>query len=175
MKTVSTIVFLIAALSVRGQTVATTSRVRHPIMKALDHRDAPTSLNQDPSMKREFANQAPGRPQPGHPALVAPAVVLLPAKPGEVVGRIDSILAASPVSLIGTISGIKGKLYVTNIGTETVTPVAQFAVCNQKGYQIGTTAKIGSALAPNETEKIEVLATNLNAVDLKLMKLSPGG
>jgi hypothetical protein len=61
---------------------------------------------------------------------------------------------------------------VTNIGSQTVVPLAQFAVCDQKGFQVGSAAKTGQPLEPNEVEKMEVLATNLNAVDVKLVKLS---
>jgi hypothetical protein len=36
---------------------------------------------------------------------------------------------------------------------------------------IGITTKAGGSLAPNDSEKIEILATNLNATDVKLVKL----
>jgi hypothetical protein len=168
MKLLLAMIFFVAALSVRAQTVANTSNVLHPIMKDPNHRNAPTSLDQDPSEKAAFQSPGPARPAPLPPAQIQPA------KPAAIVAHIDSSLAASKISLIGTVSGIKGRLYVTNIGSAVVTPLAQFAVCDQKGFQVGSTTKAGEPLEPNGFEKIEVLATNLNAVDLKLMKLTAG-
>jgi hypothetical protein len=169
MKLLLAIVFFVAALSVRAQTVANASNVLHPIIKDI-HKPAaaPTSLNQDPSMAAEFRTAAPS----ARPSSLAPAQPAAPAKPVEIIAQIDASLAASKLSLIGTVSGIKGRLYVTNIGSQVVSPKVQFAVCDRNGFKIGATTKTAPALAPNEAEKIEVLATNLNAVDLKLMKLS---
>ena len=155
-----------SVLFVRAQTVATTANVLHPIMKD-GKRNAPTSVDRDPSERAALQ-------QPATPHRATPLPPAQPAKPAEIVARIDAGLAASKITLIGTVSGIKGRLYVTNIGLQAVIPLAQFAVCDQKGFQVGTTAKTGQALAPNDVEKIEVLATNLNAVDLKLMKLTAG-
>jgi hypothetical protein len=45
-------------------------------------------------------------------------------------------------------------------------------VCDTRGGKVGMVSKIGEALAAGDSEKIEVLATNLNAADLKLMKLA---
>lgn len=166
MKILLVIMLFGSVLFVRAQTVATTKNVLHPIMKD-GTRNAPTSLDRDPSEKAALQ-------QPAAPHSVTPLPPAQPAKPVEIVARIDAGLAASKISLIGTVSGIKGRLYVTNIGSQVVIPQAQFAVCDQKGFQVGTAAKSGQALAPNDAEKIEVLATNLNAVDLKLMKLTAG-
>jgi hypothetical protein len=169
MKLLPAIIFLVAALSVRAQTVANTSNVLHPLIKNIrdpNQRNAPSSLDQDPSMSADLRTAAPSRP--------APLPAAQPAKPAEIIARIDAGLAVSQISLIGTVNGLKGRLYVTNIGSQEVIPLALFAVCNQKGFQIGSTAKTGQPLAPSDAEKIEVLATNLNAVDLKLMKLTAG-
>ena len=163
-------IFLGAELSVLAQTVATTANVLHPIMKDPSKRNAISSLDRDPSEKADFTSPTPAAHRPQTQAAQPNA----PAKPSEIIAQIDAGLAASPISLIGTINGIKGRLYVTNIGTRTVTPKVQFAVCDLKGFKIGATAKSGPALAPNEAAKIEVLATNADAVDLKLMKLSAG-
>ena len=168
MKLLLAIVFLVAVLSVRAQTVATTANVLHPIMKDPNHRYAPTSLDQDPSLKADLMSSGPTS-LPARPAAYLPAQ---PVRPAEIVARIDASLAASRISLLGTVSGIKGRFYVTNIGSQTVVPLAQFAVCDQKGFQVGSAAKTGQPLEPNEVEKMEVLATNLNAVDVKLVKLS---
>jgi hypothetical protein len=159
------IVFFVAAFSVGAQTVVTPYQALHPIMKDPNKRNAPTSLDQDPSEKADLQPAAP----PARPAPLPPAQ---PAKPVAIVARIDAGLAASKISLLGTVNGIKGRLYVTNIGSQMIIPLAQFAVCDQKGFQVGSTAQTGQPLAPNEAEKIEVLATNLNAVDLKLVKLT---
>jgi hypothetical protein len=78
----------------------------------------------------------------------------------------------SKLKVLGTIDGIKGTLYVTNVGPVAVTPAVQLMVCDTRGGKVGTVSKVGEALAAGESEKIEVLATNLNAADLKLMKLA---
>jgi hypothetical protein len=156
------ILFFAAACSGNAQTVANPYQVLHPIMKNPNQRNAPTSLNQ---------SQAAGL-GPSPLSSPAPAAPVAPLKPADMVVRIDAGLAVSPVSLIGTIDGLKGRLYITNLGTHVVTPQAQFAVCDPRGFQIGSATKLGSPLGPNDSEKMEVLATNLNAVGLKLMKLT---
>jgi hypothetical protein len=165
MKLLLAMILFVAALSVRGQTVATTANALRPIMKDPSKRNAPTSLDRDPAEKASLQYTPAARPS----SLAASA-----AKPVEIVARIDAGLAVSKISLLGTVNGIKGRLYVTNIGSQEVTPLAQFAVCDQKGRQIGSATKTGQPLAPNEGEKIEVLATNLNATDLKLIKVTAG-
>jgi hypothetical protein len=100
------------------------------------------------------------------------SVQSLPAKPTEIVARIDAGLAASKINLLGRVDGLKGSLYVTNVGQQAVSPSLRFAVCDRNAAQIGTAVKTGGQLMPNGFEKIEVLATNLGAADLKLMRLS---
>ena len=146
------ILLLVCSFSGSAQTVANPYEVLHPIMKDPNKRNAPTSLNQSP----------------GELSAPAPAA----ARPVAVVSRIEVGLAASAIRLLGTIDGLKGRMYVTNIGTLAVTPLAQFAVCDPRGLKVGLASKTGSLLAPNASEQIEVLATNLNAADLKLMNLS---
>ena len=167
MKSLLAIVFFVAALSAGAQTVVSPYQALHPLMKDHNKRNAPTSLDRDPGEKADLEQTAPTP----RSAALPPAK---PAKPAEIVARIDAGLAASRISLLGTVNGIKGRLYVTNTGSQVVIPLAQFAVCDQKGFQVGSTAKTGQPLAPNDVEKIEVLATNLNAVDLKLVKLTAG-
>jgi hypothetical protein len=168
MKPLLITVFLIAAFAVRAQTTVTPYQALHPIMKDRNKRNAPTSLDRDPSEKADLEASAPTR-QPGRPAAFPPAQ---PAKPVEIVARIDAGLAASRISLLGTVHGLKGGFYVTNLSPAMITPLAQFAVCDLNGFQVGSTARTGPPLAPNDAEKIEVLATNFNAVDLKLVKLT---
>jgi hypothetical protein len=167
MKLLLAILFLIGACSVRAQTTVTPFQALHPIMKDPNKRNAPSSLDQDSGDIADMRRTSPNRP--------SVPTAAQPAKPVEIVARIDVSLAASAISLIGTVNGIKGKIYVTNIGSLMITPLAQFAVCDQKGFQIGMLAKTGTPLAPEDTERIDVLATNLNAVDLKLMKLVGSG
>jgi hypothetical protein len=170
MKLLMAIIFLATACAVRAQTVANPSNVLHPLTKGRDGRYAPTSLDQDPSMKADLMPPAPAAP-PHRSAILPPAQ---PAKPAEIVARIDPGLAASKISLLGTVNGLKGRFYVTNVGSQLVIPLVQLAVCDRKGFQVGSAAKTGAPLAPNDVEKMEVLATNLNAVDLKLVKLTAG-
>jgi hypothetical protein len=169
MKLLLAMLLLVGAFSVGAQTVITPYQALHPIIKDRNNRNAPTSLDRDPSEKASLQPAVPTRP-----AALSSAQPAQPAKPVEIVARIDAGLAASKISLLGTVNGIKGRLYVTNIGSQMVIPLAQFAVCDEKGFQVGSTAKTGQPLAPNDVEKIEVLGTNLNAADLKLMKLSAG-
>jgi len=169
MKLLLAILLLVGAFSAGAQTVITPYQALHPIIKDRNNRNAPTSLDRDPSEKASLQPADPTRP-----AALSSAQPAQPAKPVEIVARIDAGLAASKISLLGTVNGIKGRLYVTNIGSQMVVPLAQFAVCDEKGFQVGSTAKTGQPLAPNDVEKIEVLATNLNAVDLKLVKLTAG-
>lgn len=86
--------------------------------------------------------------------------------------KLDPSLAPSKLKVLGTIDGIKGTLFVTNVGPTSVTPMVQLMVCDTRGGKVGMVSKIGEALAAGDSEKIEVLATNLNAADLKLMKLA---
>jgi len=167
MKSLLAIIFIVSAFSLRAQTVANPSNVLHPIMKDIHHPNGPTSVDRYHNLVDESPSAPPSQLGAVHAAHQA-------AKPAEIVAQIDPSLAASGISLIGTVSGLKGRLYITNLSSLTVTPKALFAVCDLKGFKIGDTAKIGPALGPNESEKIEVLATNANAVGLKLMKLSAG-
>jgi hypothetical protein len=169
MKSLAAIILFAALVSVRAQTVANTHNVLHPIMKD-GQRNAPSSLNQDPSLAAEYRNN-PVRAVPTYPS--TPAAQAAAAAPAAIVAKVDSSFTVSKISVIGAISGLKGRLYVTNIGSAIATPLVQLAVCNEKGFQIGSATKAGTPLAPNDSEKIDVLATNANAVDLKLLKLSP--
>lgn len=167
MKSLLAIVLFATALSVRAQVAINPFQALHPIMKDPNNRNAPTSLNQDPDAAQEYQRNSVKRqaPTPSSPSAQPP-------KPFSVVARIDDIFAVSPISLLGTVNGLKGRLYVTNIGTGTASPTALFAVCDQKGFLIGTSTKAGGALGPNDFEKIEILATNLNATDVKLVKMT---
>jgi hypothetical protein len=170
MKTLPAVVvlFLAAGLGVRAQTVVTPQMALHPIMKD-GQRNAPTSLNQDPALAAEYRN----KPSMRVPVYANPNQVPgQPAEPAVIVAKVDATLGVSPVSVIGTLNGLKGKFYVTNLSSDVVIPKAELAVCNAKGFKIGSAKKDGEALSPNESEKIEVLATNVDAVDLKLMKLT---
>jgi len=161
------LVVLAGAVASRGQVASSPMTLLHPILKDPNHRMAPTSLSQDPAMLREMSQNPNSNPNP--------AVAAQPAQPAVIVAKIDSGLTASKLTLIGTINGLKGTMYVTNIGALAVTPVVQLAVCDQKGFKVGLASKTGAALAPNADERIVVLATNLNAAELKLMHLTSVG
>jgi hypothetical protein len=161
---------LAGAIAAPGQVASSPMQLVHPILKDPNHRNAPTSLNQDPSLLREM-NQNPNS-NPNRPAAAQSAK---PAQPAVIVAKIDAGLAASKLNLIGTINGLKGTMYVTNVGAQEITPMLQWAICDQKGFQVGLASKTGAALAPNAEERIVVVATNLNAADLKLMHLTTVG
>ena len=163
------LVVLAGAVASSGQSASSPMQLVHPILKDPNHRMAPTSLDRDPSMIQDL-NQNP-RPR----RRVAPPAAAQPAQPAVIVAKIDANLAASKVAMIGTINGLKGTIYVTNVSAREITPLAEWAVCDQKGFKIGAAFKTGAALAPNADERIVVLATNLNATDLKLMRLTDAG
>jgi hypothetical protein len=161
------LVVLAGAIAAPAQVASSPMQLLHPILKDPNHRNAPTSLNQDPAMLREMSqnpNSNPNRPAAAQPA-----------QPAVIVAKIDSGLAASKLTLIGTINGLKGTMYVTNMGAQEVTPVVRWAVCDPKGFQVGLASKTGVPLAPNADERIVVVATNLNAAELKLMHLTTVG
>jgi hypothetical protein len=136
-------------------------RVLQPIMKNPNQRQAPSSVT------AQDLDSGPGAPP------TAPQVIMVaPQKPVEIVAKIDAGLAVSKITVIGRVTGIKGTLYVTNLMAETAIPHAQFAVCDRNGFQIGVASRIGSALAPSSEERLDVVATNVGSVDLKLVKLS---
>jgi hypothetical protein len=166
------LVVLAGAIASQGQVASSPMSLLHPIMKDPNKRNAPTSLDRDPSLAGDLnQNQAPNRPT----ALPAAAQQSQPAQPAVIVTKIDPGLAGSKLALIATMNGIKGTIYVTNTGAQEITPVVQVAVCDQKGFKVGLASKTGAALAPNADERIVVLATNLNATDLKLMRLTSVG
>ncbi len=165
----SVLLLLASSLFAEAQTVATTANVLHPLKKF--GTNGISSLNQDPSLAPEYRNSR-STFQPHYNSATPAADPGSAAAPTVIVAKVDADLAASKISLIGTIDGLKGSLYVTNLGSQMVTPRVQLALCNLKGVRIGVTAKDGDPLAPNESEKIDVLATNISAVDLKLMKLT---
>ena len=165
------LVILAGAFSSNGQVASSPTQLLHPILKDPNKRLAPTSLDRDPSLLGDPASTPSSTPQ--RPAALPAAAQ--PAQPPVIVAKIDAGLVASKVAMIGTINGIKGTLYVTNMGAQEVTPVVQLAVCNQKGFKLGVASKTGTALAPNANEKIVVLGTNLNAAEFKLMRLTSVG
>jgi hypothetical protein len=165
------LVVLEGTLASPGQSASSPTQLVHPVLKDPNHRYAPTSLDRDPSLSEDQnQNQIPKASRPG-PVRAAVA----PAQPAVIAAKIDSGLAASKLAMIGTMDGLKGTIYVTNIGAEAVTPVVQLAVCDQKGFKIGTASKSGAPLAPKADERIVIVATNLNATDLKLMRLTSAG
>jgi hypothetical protein len=166
------LVVVAGAIASQGQSASSPTQLVHPILKDPSKRLAPTSLDRDPSLLDNPDSNS--NPAPKRPAARAPAAVL-PAQPAVVVSKIDSGLAASKLAMMGTMNGIKGIIYVTNMGAQVITPVVQVAVCDEKGFKVGTASKTGAALAPNADERIVVLGTNLNAAELKLMRLTSVG
>ena len=163
------LVILAGAFPSNGQVATSPTQLVHPILKDPDKRLAPTSLDRDPSLLGDPASN----PTPTRPAALRAAA--LPAQPPVIVAKIDSGLVASKLTMIGTINGIKGTLYVTNMGAQEVTPVVQLAVCDQNGFKLAVASKTGAALAPNANERIVIVGTNLNAAEFKLMRLTSVG
>ncbi len=160
-------VLLVGAFASQGQVGSSPVQLLHPIMKDPNHRYAPTSVNQDPAEAQSLSrNPAPPAPR---------TAAVAPATPAVIVAKVDAGLAASRISVIGTMTGIKGTIYVTNLGPQEITPLVQLAVCDAKGFKLGTAGKTGSPLAPNAAQKIVIVATNLNATEFKLMQLTRAG
>jgi hypothetical protein len=164
------LVVLAGAVASQGQVASSPMTLLHPILKDPNHRNAPTSLNQDPAMLKEMSQNPNSNPNPAAGQTAAQA-----AQPAVIVAKIDSGLAVSKLTLMGTINGLKGTMYVTNMGATEVTPLVQLAVCDQKGFKLGLASKTGTVLAPNADERIVIVATNLNATELKLMHLTSVG
>jgi hypothetical protein len=165
------LVILAGALPSQAQSATSPTQLVHPVLKDPNKRLAPTSLDRDPSLLGDpapAANPAPAR------SAAAPAAAQ-PANPAVIVAKIDAGLVASKLSLMGTMNGLRGTIYVTNLGSQELTPVVQVAVCDQKGFKLGAASKTGVPLAPNADERIVLLGTNLNAADLKLMRLTSVG
>ncbi|MGA2749916.1 MAG: hypothetical protein ABSG59_14165 [Verrucomicrobiota bacterium] len=95
-----------------------------------------------------------------------------PAPPPATDPKIDPGLAASKIKLVGTINGIKGTIGVTNLSSKTITPVVKVVLYDQKGAKLGAISKTGFALESGADEMIEILATNIDAADLKLLKVT---
>ena len=161
------LVGLAGVIASLGQVASSPTQLVHPILKNPNRRNAPTSLNRDPSLA-EDPNQVSNR------SGTLPTASQ-PAQPAVIIAKIDSGLAASKLAMMGTMDGIRGTIYVTNMGAQEITPVVQLVVCDQKGFKVGLASKTGAVLAPNADEKIVILATNLNATDLKLMRLTTVG
>lgn len=161
------LVVLAAVSSSYGQVGTSPTQLVHPILKDPNKRLAPTSLNRDPSLLDDQNQNQALRQRP----TTLPAAGQTP-QPTVVVAKIADGLAASKVSLMGTISGIKGTIYVTNLGPREITPLVQLAVCDGKGMKVGIASKTGALLLPNASERLVILATNANAVELKLLGLS---
>lgn len=157
-----------AACSARAQVATSPTQLVHPILKDPNKRLAPTSLDRDPSLLGDQNPQNTAAVQRQRRA----AAAAQPAQPTVIVAKIGEGLAASKVSLIGTVTGLKGTIYVTNLSSHEVTPLVQLAICDAKGMKVATASKTGPILQPNANERLTILATNATAVDLKLMGLS---
>jgi hypothetical protein len=155
---------IFAAAAVQAQTVANTSNVMHPLTKR-NGRHAISSIDNDPEMAAEFRNnygQQNGARHKAGEVEKAPAIV----------AQIDHRLQPSDISIIGTLSGLKCSFNIKNVSAKSEIPKIVLAVCDRKGFKIGTAIKTGAAIAPDETEKIDILATNVDGADVKLMKLT---
>lgn len=108
----------------------------------------------------------PDLTKPGPPA--ASAAV---AKPAAQAPAIEADLKPSPIKLFGKIDGLAGTFFVTNVGTRAIAPFAQLAVLDKAGKPVGWVTNSAGEIQPKEAAKIQVLATNANAVDLKIVRL----
>jgi hypothetical protein len=160
------LVILAGTFAALGQVGSSPTQLVHPILKDPNSRKGVTSLNSNPGLVDDSGGNQVSNRSATLPSTAQPSV------PGATLPKIDSGLAASKLSMIGTINGVRGTLYVTNTSSADITPFVQLMVCDQKGYKVGVVSKIGTVLAPNADEKIVILATNLNATDLKLVRLT---
>ena len=107
--------------------------------------------------------------KPGSPA---PAPTAAAATPAAQAPTIEADLKPSKIALFGKIAGLSGTFFVTNVGTHAVAPFAQLAVLDKSGKPVGWVTNSADEIQPNEATKIQVLATNANAVDLKIVRLT---
>jgi hypothetical protein len=110
-------------------------------------------------------------PTLARPAPAAPAPTAAAATPAAQAPTIEADLKPSKVALFGKIAGLSGTFFVTNVGTHAVAPFAQLAVLDKSGRPVGWVTNSADEIQPNEAAKIQVLATNANAVDLKIVRL----
>ncbi|MDB6059420.1 MAG: hypothetical protein JWO95_3264 [Verrucomicrobiales bacterium] len=105
----------------------------------------------------------PAPPAPAHPPVAPPPAAAVPA--------IEPNLKPSPITLFGKIDGLSGTFFVTNVGTRAVAPFTQLAVLDRSGKPVGWVTNSAAEIQPKEAAKIQVLATNANAVDFKIVRL----
>ena len=120
-----------------------------------------------PLTKQGIIPPAP-RPDLAKPGPTAPTQ---PAKPAAQAPAIEPDLKPSTIKLFGKIDGLSGTFFVTNVGNRAVAPFAQLAVLDKSGKPVGWVTNSAGEIQPNEAAKIQVLATNANAVDLKIVRL----
>ena len=171
MKSPLLIVFLVAALSVGAQTVVNPFMALHPIMKDPNKRNAPTSLDQDPSEKKDFQQAAPARRCLSFLPFRGSTPATGQAGGNRCQDRSQSCRFLDQPARHG--QWIKGRLRDEHrlASGDSAGPICRV---RPEGLSSRLHCQNRPALAPNDAEKIEVLATNLNAVDLKLMKLTTG-
>lgn len=114
-------------------------------------------------------------PPPSQPTLAKPSPAPAPApaaaRPAAQPSAIEPDLHPSKISLFGKIDGLSGTFFVTNSGPRAVAPFAQLAVLDKNGKVVGWVTNSAAEIPPNESTRIKVLATNANAVDLKIVRL----
>jgi len=123
---------------------------------------------------RPLTKQTPAIQNPP-PKPSPPVQIIQPrqdSKPLEIVAKIEKGLAVSKIKLLGREDGLAGIMFITNISQQPMTPVAQFAVCDRSGAQIGSASNGCKELLPAGVGRIEVLSSNQNAGEFKLLKLS---
>jgi hypothetical protein len=121
---------------------------------------------------RTPSQQVGAKPAPAPAPAAAPAPTPVAARTGTQASGIEPDLKPSKISLFGKIEGLSGTFFVTNVGNRAVAPFAQLAVLDKNGKVIGWATNSASVIQPKESEKIQILATNANAVDLKIVRLT---
>src|SRR5580700_11398696 len=92
------LVVLAGAFASPGQVGSSATQLVHPIFKDANRRNAPTSLNRDPSL----AGDTTQSPSSNHSGTLPSS-----GQPAVVVAKIDSGLAASKLTMMGTMDGIR--------------------------------------------------------------------
>ena len=163
------LLFLAAAVAASAQ-VPSPFRALRPIMKDPNNRKGISSVSDKDLNDGDNPSSSQGAGYSGAPGPMGQG-----GKPAVIVARVDPGLAASAVDLLARVDGLKGTIYITNMTQGTIVPHAQLAVCNLNGAMLGSVAVVGNAIEPSGVSTLSIVATNMGAVDLKLMHLTGFG
>lgn len=134
---------------------------------------APAQVTSSRALQPLYKQGVLKTPAQRNPPASAPAPAPEPAgaQPAAQRSSIEPDLHPSKINLFGKIDGLSGTFFVTNSGKHAVAPFVQLAAVDKNGRAVGWVTNSAPLIQPNETARIQVLATNPFAVDLKIVRL----